>query len=294
MNYFVSLILLLSSSFYCYSQSYTYDNFSRLISITYNDGSSIIYQYDIHDNRTQYVVTGNCIMLSSMSNASDIGFEIGLNSWTQSTTDGSNWTLYEGATTTNGTGPNSASESKQYLYTESSNGNNNKTFVLESPCFDLNGLASANFSMDYHMLGNNIGNLAVHISNDGGLSYTPLAPNISGNQGDQWHAIGLNLDNYLTDQIKIRIIGTTGSGEASDIAIDNLSLDGDICPEHLTVTTITQDIYESQSTITTLGDVIINPNEDIEFRSNAIYLNPEFEVKQGAIFTVTINPCSNN
>ncbi len=277
----------------CQGQSYTYDDYNRLTSATYGDGSSVNYQYDIHDNRTQYVVMGNCIMLSSMSNASATGFEIGLSSWIQDTTDGSNWTLYEGATSTTGTGPNSASENKQYLYTESSNGNANKTFVLESPCFDLNGLASANFTMDYHMLGHNIGNLAVHLSNDGGLSYTPLAPNISGNQGDQWHAIGLNLDNYLTDQIKIRIIGTTGSGEASDIAIDNLSLDGDICPEHLTVTTITQDIYESQSTITTLGDVIINPNENIEFRSNVIYLNSEFEVKQGAVFTITIDPCSN-
>ncbi len=289
----INCLLLWLVSLSCACQSYTYDDFNRLISATYSNGSSINYQYDIQDNRTQYVVMGNCILLSSMSNARATGFEIGLSSWVQSTTDGSNWTLYEGATSTNGTGPNGASENKQYLYTESSNGNTNKTFVLESPCFDLNGLAAANFSLDYHMYGNDIGSLSVNISNDGGATYVPLSPNITGNQGNQWATLGLNLDNYLTDQVTVRITGMTGSGEASDIAIDNLGLNGVICPDHVTVTAITQDIYESQSTISTLGNVIINPNENIEFRSCIIYLNPEFEVKQGAVFTVTIDPCSN-
>ena len=274
-------------------QSYTYDDLNRLTQVDYGSGVIINYSYDALGNRTQYVVNGDCIDLSTISGASEASFEAGLSSWAQSTSDDGNWTLYEGSTPTNVTGPSNASTGDQYLYTESSEGNYNNQHIIESPCFDMSQIVNANLSFDYHMYGTTVGTLNVEISTNGGTSYSTLLPEVSGNQGNSWYGAVANLSSYLTNNVKIRIIATTGSGFRSDIAIDNIQIELSDCPPDLTVSSITEPVYESQNTLSTSGNVIVNSGNNVQFKSNEITLNSGFEVKSNAIFTILIDPCSN-
>jgi|GEM_PF-5931173 len=293
MKYIYSITIFLFCIISLSAQSYTYDDLNRLTEVDYGSGVTINYTYDNLGNRTQYVVNGDCIDLSTINGSTETNFEAGLSTWVQGTSDDANWTLYEGSTQTNNTGPPNASVGDQYLYTEASSGNSNKAFVIESPCFDMSQIAGANFKFDYHMFGSNIGNLKVDISTNGGSSYTNLVPQINGSQGNIWLNSSSNLASYLTNNVKIRITANTGSGFRSDIAIDNIVIEVSDCPSDLTVTNITQPVYESQNSINTSGSVIVNSGSNVEFKSNTIELNSGFEVKSNAVFTIIIDPCSN-
>ncbi|NNE16715.1 MAG: hypothetical protein HKN51_17155 [Saprospiraceae bacterium] len=284
-------LLLITTIVFC--QSYSYDDLNRLTQVDYGSGVTINYTYDALGNRTQYVVNGDCIDLSTISGLGEMGFEAGLSSWVQDTSDDNNWTLYEGSTPTNVTGPPSASVGDQYLYTEASGGNYNNQHIIESPCFDLSQILNANFSFDYHLYGINAGSIKVEVSTNGGSSYTTLIPEVSGNQGPDWQSDSADMSSYLTSNVKIRIVATTGPGIRSDIAIDNLKLELSDCAPNLTVTNITEPVYESQNTLSTSGNVIVNSGNNVQFKSNIITLNPGFEVKTNAIFTILIDPCSN-
>ncbi|MBT8231181.1 MAG: hypothetical protein KJN84_01035, partial [Bacteroidia bacterium] len=148
-------------------------------------------------------------------------------------------------------------------------------------------------SFDYHLYGINAGSIKVEVSTNGGSSYTTLIPEVSGNQGPDWQSDSADMSSYLTSNVKIRIVATTGPGIRSDIAIDNLKLELSDCAPNLTVTNITEPVYESQNTLSTSGNVIVNSGNNVQFKSNIITLNPGFEVKTNAIFTILIDPCSN-
>ena len=155
------------------------------------------------------------------------GFESG-DGWTQASGDDGNWYRDSGGTPSSGTGPGSAVEGSWYLFLEAStNGSpgqigGNATAILESPCFDLAGESSASFSFQNHMYGTAVGSLTVEASiND--QTWTQLWT-LSGNQGNQWNPVSLNLDAYAGGTVKLRIVGTTGNGWSSDIAIDDLAV----------------------------------------------------------------------
>ncbi len=158
------------------------------------------------------------------------GFESN-DGWTQISGDDGDWFRDANGTPSNNTGPGSAVEGSWYLFLEAStNGSagqigNNATAILESPCFDLSGETSATFSFQNHMYGSNVGSLTVQASTDGN-SWTNIWTN-SGNQGNQWNAIDVDLASYVGGIVKIRIVGTTGNGWSSDIAIDDLGLSTD-------------------------------------------------------------------
>lgn len=155
------------------------------------------------------------------------GFESG-DGWTQASGDDGDWHRDANGTPSNNTGPSSATEGSWYLFLEAStNGSagqigNNATAILESPCFDLSAETAATFSFANHMYGNNVGSLAVEASTDG-TTWTGLWSN-SGNQGNQWNAIDVDLTSYAGGTVKLRLVGTTGNGWSSDIAIDDLSV----------------------------------------------------------------------
>ncbi|WP_298424285.1 GEVED domain-containing protein [uncultured Kordia sp.] len=155
------------------------------------------------------------------------GFEAN-DGWTQITGDDGNWVRRSGSTPSSNTGPSSASEGSNYLFLEAStNGStgqigNNATAILESDCFDLAGKSSATFSFENHMYGNNVGSLTVQGSIDG-TTWTSLWTD-SGNQGNQWNSVSVDLNSYLGEKVKLRIVGVTGNGWSSDIAVDDLSV----------------------------------------------------------------------
>lgn len=179
------------------------------------------------------------------------GFESN-DGWTQVTGDDGDWVRDANGTPSSNTGPSSASEGSYYMFLEAStNGSagqigNNATAILESDCFDLSSESSASFSFDYHMYGNNVGSIVAQVSVDG-TTWTNVW-SLSGNQGNSWQTANIDLASYLGGTIQLRIVGTTGNGWSSDIAVDNLSVSGGSSGGTTTVTlTITLDNYPEET-----------------------------------------------
>jgi len=155
-------------------------------------------------------------------------FESG-DSWTQITGDDGNWTRDASGTPSSGTGPSSGSNGSYYMFLEASSNNSvgqigsNATAILQSPCFNLSALSSATFTFNNHMFGTNVGTLKLEVSTNGS-TWTNIW-NDSGNKGNQWNDASVNLNSYIGEpKVRLRFVGTTGSGWSSDIAIDNVSL----------------------------------------------------------------------
>lgn len=154
------------------------------------------------------------------------GFEYGI-SWTQVSDDDGDWIRDANGTSSGSTGPSDAIEGDYYAYIEaSSSGSNamgsNATAILESPCIDLSSTSSAMFSFHNHMHGSHMGSLTLQASIDGS-TWADLWTQ-SGNQGNQWNDIEVDLNSYAGSVLKLRFVGTTGNSFRSDIAIDDLSI----------------------------------------------------------------------
>lgn len=152
--------------------------------------------------------------------------------WIQVTEDDGNWVRDASGTPSSSTGPSSGADGSYYMFLESStNGStgqigSNATAILQSPCFDLSGLLSATFLFSNHMYGSSMGSLQVEVSIDG-VNWTSLW-NQSGNQGNQWNTVSIDLSSYIDQtELRLRFVGTTGSSYTSDIAIDNLMITSD-------------------------------------------------------------------
>ena len=153
-------------------------------------------------------------------------FESGIGLWTQNTSDDIDWTINSGGTPSSSTGPTSAVNGSNYLYTEASSPNYpSKSAVLISPCFDLTNFEDAQLQFNYNMYGADMGTLSVSVSTNNGLNYT-TAFTISGQQNtaSNWKIQNIDLSAYNGQSIKIKIEGITGSGYRSDMAIDNITL----------------------------------------------------------------------
>ncbi|MEP1033825.1 S8 family serine peptidase [Ekhidna sp.] len=175
--------------------------------------------------------TTGTVSLSCTTTISSFPYSEGFESndgWNQLGGDDGNWVRDSGGTPSSNTGPGSAIEGSFYMFLEAStNGSagqigNNATAILESDCFDLSGATGATFSFQHHMYGSNVGSITIQASNDGDV-WTNLY-SLSGNQGNQWNAIDVDLNAYVGGDVKIRIVGTTGNGWSSDIAVDDLSV----------------------------------------------------------------------
>ncbi len=155
------------------------------------------------------------------------GFENTLGTWTQSTADDIDWTVSSRGTPSNGTGPSGANQGSYYIYVEASGSNvgfPNKQAILNSPCYDLSGLTKATFSFDYHMHGdNNMGSIALEISNDNGGTWTSIWRE-TGTKQNSWLTASLDISTYAGQSIKLRFNRVTGNTWKADIAIDNLRL----------------------------------------------------------------------
>ncbi|WP_442264813.1 S8 family serine peptidase [Tenacibaculum sp. ZS6-P6] len=149
--------------------------------------------------------------------------------WTQVGGDDGDWVRDSGGTPSSSTGPSSGADGSFYMFLEAStNGSagqigNNATAILESGCFDLSGKSSATFAFKNHMYGTDMGSLKVQVSSNDGATWTDVW-NLSGNQGNQWNSASVDLASYLGATIKLRIVGSTGNGWRSDVAIDDLEL----------------------------------------------------------------------
>ena len=148
--------------------------------------------------------------------------------WAQVTGDDGNWVRDANGTPSSNTGPSNAAQGTYYMFLEASTNSSvgqighNATAILESPCFDLSGKSAATFSFKNHMYGSNVGSLTVQASTNG-TSWSNVWTT-SGNKGNQWNSVDVDLNAYANTTVKLRIVGVTGNGWSSDIAVDDLSL----------------------------------------------------------------------
>ncbi len=167
-------------------------------------------------------------------------YENTIGAWTQSSQDDINWTVDQAGTPSNGTGPSNAATGTYYIYVEASgNGTGfpNKQAIINSPCFDLSTETTASFSFSYHMFGSNdMGTISLDISNNNGVSWTTIWLE-SGNKGNQWNAVNLDLAEYLGESVQFRFNRVTGGTWQADIALDNIALNTSIVPRQETVNT---------------------------------------------------------
>lgn len=191
--------------------------------------------YDLAGNESSISATINITTLvSTLSCTTTIssfpyaeGFESG-DGWTQVTGDDGDWVRDSGGTPSSATGPSAAVEGSFYMFLEAStNGStgqigSNANAILESGCIDLSSETSATFSFQYHMYGSTMGSLEVLASTDD-LTWVSLW-SLSGNQGDVWSSVAIDLSSYTGTEVKLRMSGTTGSSWVSDLAIDDLSI----------------------------------------------------------------------
>lgn len=195
------------------------------------------------------------------------GFENSLGRWSQSSDDDLDWIIDSNGTPSENTGPSSATEGSDYIYVEASGngtGYPDKQAILQSPCFDLTSLTEPAFNFQYHMFGSNdMGSIDLEVSIDNGLSWTSLW-NQTGNQGDVWQFVSIDLSAYTSSSILLRFNRVTGGTWQADIAIDDISLTNGTqrnCADSDLTLVITLDNYpqETSWSITNAsGEVIVS------------------------------------
>ncbi|MFT5891963.1 MAG: chitodextrinase, partial [Dokdonia sp.] len=157
-----------------------------------------------------------------------LGFEDGIDTWTQNTDDDIDWTIRASSTPSGGTGPHTSVEGSYFIYTEASGngiGYPNKQAILTSPCIDLTGSLEAYISFQHHMYGtsNNVGSLDLEVSIDNGITWTSIWGE-EGDLGGQWNAEIISLDAYAGLPISLRFNRVTGSDYRGDVALDDISI----------------------------------------------------------------------
>ena len=171
-------------------------------------------------------------------------YENTLGDWTQSGQDDIDWTVDSNGTPSGNTGPTTATDGSFYIYVEASgNGTGfpNKQAVINSPCYDLTNEASASFSFSYHMFGSNdMGTISLEISNDNALSWTTIWTE-SGNKGNQWLNVDLDLAAYVGGSVQLRFNRVTGGTWQADVAIDNVALNTTLAARQATTETKDQE-----------------------------------------------------
>lgn len=139
--------------------------------------------------------------------------------WLQSSADNFDWTLQQGGTFTDGTGPHSAHGGVEYIYAESSSPQKpNDTADLVTPLLPPTGEFGYCLSFWYHMHGSEMGSLQLIAKYLSGT--TIILWSRSGSQKDAWihQSVFMNLSQEYTLTFRARV----GSGYLSDIALDDI------------------------------------------------------------------------
>ena len=220
-------------------------------------------------------------------------FENTLGAWTQSSNDDMDWTVDASGTPSASTGPTSASNGTYYIYVEASSPNYpSKRAIINSPCFDLSGLSQATFSFNYHMYGAaDMGTIELEASANNGITWSSVW-NQTGNQGNSWFAVNVDLAAYVGGSVQLRFNRFVGSTWQADVAIDNVSLTG-VEGQDTTAPTIT---LVGASTINlTVGDTYTEQgatatdNIDGNISANIIIGGDSVNTNTPATYMVTYN-----
>ncbi len=155
--------------------------------------------------------------------------------WHNARHDEIDWTVYNGSTITNGTGPsNDISGNGNYIYMESNSSiffgscPSGSESMLYSNCIqvDTKNTDTCHLSFNYHMFGNDINSLQLQITTDG-FNWVNLWSK-NGNQGDEWFPVMLSLSGYDGQAVQFRFVGTKGFGFRGDIGLDEIIFYGSV------------------------------------------------------------------
>ncbi len=153
------------------------------------------------------------------------GFEVGDGNICQFSGDDFDWEIRSGSTTSSSTGPDSAYQGINYFYIESSSPNYpNKEGVFQGACYDLSSSDSASINFWYHMYGSGMGMLNLEITTDQGANWVSVW-SLSGNQGNSWYNVNIDLSNYTGGMFSYRFNGGTILSFTSDFALDQITVD---------------------------------------------------------------------
>lgn len=150
----------------------------------------------------------------------DADFENGFGNWTNTTPS---WLMWQGSTPSSSTGPSSAATGNYYAYMETSRGyafDNGDTARLTSEFVTVN---QGTLSFNYHMFGNDIGELRVEVLIGG--SWQTIWQQVGATHASSpqsWRKATIALEGYNQDYSKIRFVGIADGGFRGDIAIDNV------------------------------------------------------------------------
>ena len=178
------------------------------------------------------VLPSNPLLASNCSNPITTfphqeGWESGFNGWTTDPTNDFDWAINNGSTPSIATGPQSSFEGLNYIYTEASGPNfPSKKASIISPCINLSAYSNPALHFWYHKYGDGQGSFAIDISSDNGLTWTWNHWVVYGNLGNQWQEASIDLSNFNSSEIKIRLRVITGNNYNSDVAVDQLSILG--------------------------------------------------------------------
>ncbi|MEZ4888155.1 MAG: PKD domain-containing protein [Chitinophagales bacterium] len=151
------------------------------------------------------------------------------NNWfneTNGVADNIDWRANSNGTPSGSTGPSAdhttGNSTGTYLYLEASSGCFGQTALLTSPCLSIpSGTTELRFW--YHAYGFSMGSLHVDALESSGWN-EDIANTVSGDQGNLWLEMVVDLSGYVGQTIKLRIRGVTGSEYASDLAIDDITI----------------------------------------------------------------------
>ena len=212
--------------------------------------------------------------------------------FTQLTSDDTDWTLTDSETPSGSTGPTGTPIGDSYIFVESSTPYSpNKQAILESQCFNLTGLSEPGILFLYHMFGEDMGSLKIQVSRST-VNNWHTVEEITGNQGDTWHIMTIPLENYYNETVKFRIVGTTGNGWRSDIALDYFSV-YDLCRYNVVQNAFSHGTFylKAETTIESAGSMQ-SGHLDLD-AGTSITLKPGFSVPLGSTMHAYINGCNN-
>ncbi len=142
----------------------------------------------------------------------------------QPTDDDANWSFGTYTSSTD-TGPQSGDHTSgngYFAYTEAS-GNNYMAFHMITPTLDISALNNPGFEFWYHMYGYEMGTLNLDVYNvDTDTWDNDIMAQLSGDYGDIWLPMSVDLTPWQGYRIKVRFRAYTGSGYHSDICIDDI------------------------------------------------------------------------
>ena len=191
------------------------------------------------------------------------------NCWS-ATSNGYYWELAAfDDTSSGGTGPDSSITTGNYFFTEGSSGTDGTIINLTTPLVDLSGLTAPALTFNYHMFGEDMGNLDVLVNG------TDNVFNLTGEQQaaatDVFELAVIDLSAYMGQTISVVFRGTRGSAFQSDMAIDNVSFDEiPDCDAPVATFTVTTDCVAEFSVDIDVTDLGSGTSYDVQSESTSV------------------------